>query len=81
MQIRIPELQPRLHHKITMKLVSRHIPKEFEDEQVSLLPEDPEDMVSRSTLALLPLAVRPEGIATFASTAANSIILFAVACI
>ncbi|UKZ78925.1 hypothetical protein TrVFT333_006672 [Trichoderma virens FT-333] len=27
-----------------MKLVSRHIPKEFEDEQVSLLPEDPEDM-------------------------------------
>lgn len=28
-----------------MKLVSRHIPKEFEDGQVSLLPEDPEDMV------------------------------------
>ncbi|KAL6895384.1 putative translation factor pelota [Trichoderma longibrachiatum] len=27
-----------------MKLVSRHIPKELEDEQVSLLPEDPEDM-------------------------------------
>lgn len=54
LQIRIPELHPRGHHKTTMKLVSRHIPKEFEDEQVSLLPEDPEDMVSRSTARRIP---------------------------
>jgi hypothetical protein len=29
-----------------MKLVSRKVPKTLEDETVSLLPEDPEDMVS-----------------------------------
>lgn len=62
-----------------MKLVSRHIPKEFEDEQVSLLPEDPEDMVS--CIILGPAAVRLEGIVTMASGPANSIILRAVACI
>lgn len=31
---------------LKMKLISRKVPKDFEDEQVSLLPEDPEDMVS-----------------------------------
>lgn len=30
-----------------MKLVSRKVPKTLEDETVSLLPEDPEDMVSK----------------------------------
>jgi hypothetical protein len=30
-----------------MKLVSRKVPKNLEEETVSLLPEDPEDMVSR----------------------------------
>lgn len=29
-----------------MKLVQRKVPKVFEEETVSLLPEDPEDMVS-----------------------------------
>jgi hypothetical protein len=36
-----------------MKLVSRKVPKTLEDETVSLLPEDPEDMVS-SPCYLLP---------------------------
>lgn len=47
-----------------MKLVSRHIPKEFEDEQVSLLPEDPEDMVG--CIILGPASVRLEAIVTIA---------------
>lgn len=29
-----------------MKVAKRHVPKDIEDEYVSLLPEDPEDMVS-----------------------------------
>lgn len=36
-----------------MKLVSRKVPKTLEDETVSLLPEDPEDMVSK-TVPLVP---------------------------
>ena len=36
-----------------MKLVSRKVPKTLEDETVSLLPEDPEDMVSK-TAPLVP---------------------------
>lgn len=64
MQIEIPELQPRFYPRIAMKLVSRHIPKEFEDEQVSLLPEDPEDMVG--CIILGPASVRLEAIVTIA---------------
>ncbi|RSL42060.1 hypothetical protein CEP53_012396 [Fusarium sp. AF-6] len=33
-----------LYHTIKMKLVSRKVPKNLEEETVSLLPEDPEDM-------------------------------------
>lgn len=36
-----------------MKLISRKVPKTLEDETVSLLPEDPEDMVSSSPCTLL----------------------------
>lgn len=38
----------KLPTKGAMKLVSRHAPKDVEEESVSLLPEDAEDMVRRN---------------------------------
>lgn len=35
-----------------MKLVSRKVPKTLEEETVSLLPEDPEDMVRQPVFLL-----------------------------
>lgn len=37
-----------------MKLVSRKVPKTLEEETVSLLPEDPEDMVRQPPVRFLP---------------------------
>lgn len=39
-----------------MKLVARKVPSDLEEEQVSLLPEDPEDMVGPAHPRLKNLA-------------------------